>query len=72
MRPRRQKPEPPPQRAATSGGPAPEVVYEHVPEHAWRRLGEIDPRNPFAEPPDYSEARNWKPWREFLRERGLW
>jgi hypothetical protein len=67
---RRRKPEAPPQRAATSTGPPPEVIYyDDIPEHAWTHLGELNSPDPFAEPPDYSKARRWKPLREFLAER---
>jgi hypothetical protein len=70
MRRRRPKPEPPPQRAATSTGPPPEVIYyADIPEHAWTHLGELNSPNPFAQQPDYSKARRWKPLREFLAER---
>jgi hypothetical protein len=59
-----------PQRAATSTRPPLDVVfYDDLPESAWTHLGELNSPDPTAQPPDYSKARRWKPWREFLAER---
>jgi hypothetical protein len=61
----------PPQRSATSTGPPPDVVlYDDIPEDSWVPIGELNPRDPFAQPPDYSRrARGWRPWSEVLLER---
>jgi hypothetical protein len=56
-----------PQRAA--GPPLDVVFYNEIPEPHWVHLGELNSPDPFAEPPDYSKARIWRPLCEIIEER---